>query len=513
MLSIVFATVLTSFTAYAATTPPSITTSISAFTEWLPIVVLAIIASVGIVMVYYIIGTLLNNRTIKSAALSEFENAIGTALVVVILIAVFELFGSGFYPSLLMSRSNANNLCTTLNGANLNFINGLQQTPTNQICTNLIPSAGNGGNNPNQQQATANLDYGLASTYLVLANLTNQTATNLNGYYIYRGYMSFLSTFNSTDSMCWPALTCVGLSVATGGTGLLGNLAGSVSGSTPAGYGALEVKYTFQPFAGYDILLDSANLLTQQSTLMFYLFILQLMIIIVLLHSWPYILAAGIILRASFLTRKVGGLLIAIAVVGLLVYPAIFLMQYNSLNTVGSQPIGATSLPTLQLIGSQPPPASLSSALASLVSQPSSYTINYDEKLNFFVFPRADYIIYHDGCWPAGGNLITGELQVIGAYGTPLLGLLNGALNLFTNTGQTATSGPSVSSQLLHLGFTCNSYNAINTTFSLYNLYGLMSIIGLIFPLINALLVLAALFSISSLLGGDTRLFGIERLV
>ncbi len=464
------------FSASAAAAIPSITTNVSAFTEWLPIIILAIMVSVVIVLIYYIIGKLLNNKSIVSAAIFEFENAIGTAVIVVIILVLFEFFGSGVYPTLLMSNTAATNICTTLNGANVNFINTLQQNPTNQICTKILPNVGNssGSSAGNQSaQQTNNLDYGLASTYLVVANLTNQTATNLNAYYMFRSYMSFLSSFNSSDIICWPQQSCL-----------------------ESGFGVFEAKYTFQPFGGYEILLGSANLLTQQSTLIFYFFIIQLITITVLLYAWPYILAAGIILRASFLTRRVGGLLIAIAVVGLLVYPAIFLMQYNSLNNLsGSSPIGAASVPNLQLIGKTP-----------------TGTINYDTRLNFYVFPRADYIIANSGCWPPGGNLIAGELQVIGAYGSPGLGLINGALNLLS-TASSSLGGPQLNSQLLSLGFGCRSPNAIQTVFALYNLYGIMSIIGVIFPILNVLITISALISVSSILGGDTRLFGLERLV
>jgi len=473
---IAFVSAMLASVAYAAAAQPSLTTSISAFTQWLPVMILAVMASIGIVLVYYIIGVLLNNRAIVSAAYSEYENALGTILIVVLLILLLQFFGTSVSPSLLLSTTNANNLCTTLQNSVVNFISASQQTPTQSICKNIIPSAGTttGSSTPSSTQLTTNLDYGLASTYLVIANLTNQTASNLNSYFIYRGYINFLAFFNASDTVCWPAITCA-----------------------DTGVGAFNAKYTFTPFGGYEQLLAATNLLTIQSTTIFYLFIIQLMAIIVILYAWPFILAAGIILRASFLTRRVGGLLIAIAVTGLLIYPTMFLIQYNALNSLqGSSPIGASSLPNLQLVGYNPA---------------TKQTINYDKNINFYVFPNAYFIIYQAGCWPVGG-LLGGELQVIGAYSLPILGEINGALNVITSLS-TAVGGPQINSQLLRLGFSCSSTKAINTTFQLYNLYGMMSVIGLIFPLLNILISLAALVSISSLLGGDTRLFGIERLV
>ncbi|MCL5427642.1 MAG: hypothetical protein M1321_00455 [Candidatus Marsarchaeota archaeon] len=487
---------------HASSTTTPIATSVSDFTSWLPITVLAVIASVVIALLYYIVGIVINNKTVISAAFSEFENVLGTVVIVVIIIALLSLFGSGIFQSLLMPKSSAQGLCSTLQGANLNFISSSQQSPTNDICTGIIQNSGSAGGNPQADQLTDNLDYGLASTYLLMANLTNQTSTNLNAYFMFRGYINFLNTFNASDIMCEPGFTC-----------------------QTFGFGAFSVKYVFNPFAGYELALVATNFLTQQSTLIFYLFIIQLMAILALMYAWPFMLAAGIILRASFLTRRVGGLLIAMAIVGLIVYPSITLIQYNALNSISSgispaspifgvAPIGPESFNTMQLIGDEPPVTSLSSTLAQMVLQahPTVATFNYDSSLNFYVFPRADYIMYHDGCWPLGGHLWLAELQVTSAYSIPGVALANGILNIISSAS-TVLGGQPIQSQLLRLGFTCNSNNLMNTIFNLYNLYGMMSVIGLIIPLIDVLIVIAALFSVSSLLGGDTRLFGLERLV
>ena len=263
-----FLSALLMFTAYSAGTQPvSVTTSISVFTDWLQLVILAVIAAVCIALIYYIIGILLNNKTIISAAFSEFENSLGTIVVVVIIIAVLGIFGSAATPGLLMPKTTAQSLCNTLQGANLNLVSTSQQGPANTICNDLIPGAGQGSTHPTADQLTNNIDYGLASTFLVVSNLTNQTVTNLNAYYIFNGYMGFLNKFNASDIMCYPGPAC-----------------------QEFGFGAFSVKYVFSPFAGYDEITSASNLLTTQSVLIFYLFIIQLITIIVLLHAWPYIL-------------------------------------------------------------------------------------------------------------------------------------------------------------------------------------------------------------------------------
>jgi hypothetical protein len=85
---------------------------------------------------------------------------------------------------------------------------------------------------------------------------------------------------------------------------------------------------------------------------------MQLVLIIMMLFMWPYLLAAGMVLRAFTYTQRIGGLLIAIVVVSLLVYPTIIMFQYKTLSqnlpAVGpSVPLGsgALTLSSMSLCG------------------------------------------------------------------------------------------------------------------------------------------------------------------
>ncbi|MDE1833933.1 MAG: hypothetical protein KGH64_01195, partial [Candidatus Micrarchaeota archaeon] len=65
--------------------------------------------------------------------------------------------------------------------------------------------------------------------------------------------------------------------------------------------------------------------------------ITQLLVILILLVSWPYMLAAGILLRSFTFTRRAGGLIIALTIVGTIIYPMLLLFQYASLSNISSQ--------------------------------------------------------------------------------------------------------------------------------------------------------------------------------
>jgi hypothetical protein len=77
--------------------------------------------------------------------------------------------------------------------------------------------------------------------------------------------------------------------------------------------------------------------------MIFEIYLIELLLIIGFIYAWPYLLAAGIILKASMFTRKVGGMLIGIVIAGLIIFPIIFLMEYASLNNATLGPIGASA--------------------------------------------------------------------------------------------------------------------------------------------------------------------------
>ena len=450
-----------------------IATNISYFTQWLPVVVLAVMLSIGIVVGYYLLGMLLNNSQMRSGAINEFSNVIFTIVIVVIILAIFNFIGNATYATAVIPRSVPQSICNTLQNANLNFISTSTQynSPAEQICASLINNNAGAG-------LTPNIDYPLASTYLIIANLTNQSVTNLNAVYVFGSYINFLGSFVATDSICVPNETC-----------LLGTF-----GSEAVGFTAIV---SFSPFAGETSVAYTMRAFTTQSTLIFTSFMLQLIGIIVMLFMWPYLLAAGIILRSTFLTRRLGGLLIAICIGGLLVFPLVFLAQYAGLTNANLVPIGSNTFNSMN-----------SNAIPILaingLDNNGNLVVYNSNSINFYVFPRADYAIHAAGCWPHV-DLLTQELAIVTTYIAPGYGLAVGLSNLAGSLGSFTTTAL--------LPTSCNTAASINSLYALANIYGIMSIIGIFFPLMDLLIGISAIIGISDLIGGSTSLIGLERLL
>ncbi len=468
LLSLFLIFLILNVSSASTTTNYNLETPISQFQAWFPIITLAVIASFSVVILYFVLGYVLNNKNMIGGAKLEMQKVLFTIVVMVIIILLLNYVGTAEYSTSLISKSSIQTICNQLNNPNtdnsLAFVSSAESvnSPTYNICSGLIANAGG-------KSITSNLDYGLASTYVILSNLTNQAANNLNAIYVYRTYIGFLSNFKATDGLCFPQETC---------------LAGGEAAS-------FSVDYGYSPFAGYNPLVTrSTEFVSNQSTLIFYLFIMQLLFVLLVIYGWPYILAGGLILSASTLTRKAGGFLIAFVVSALIIFPMIYLMEYTAFTSNTLSPIGTTSLPSLQLTG----------------KTFNSKIITYDgTSANFFVFPNAAYVLNYDGCWPHGG-LVAQELLVVGAYSVPIYGLVLGLVNVFGSFGSNQINIPIPF-------FSCNPSNAINSIFDLMNLYGIMSVVGFIFPLLNIFIGITATIGISQLLGGTTSILGLNKLL
>ncbi len=482
------------------------------FTAWIPVIIVAILLSVGIVIGYYLLGVLLNNGRMRSAAMAEFANALATALVIVALLIIFNFFGSATSNPILSAvpSSTISTICTQLQTANVIFVNSnsSSNSPTSQVCSALVQNAQSTG-------ATATLDYGLTATYVITANLTEQAAENLNAAYVFNGYMNFLQSFAARDIVCFPTDDCL---LTYGPT-------------------SRYINASVKPFAGYIGIYKSLNLVTTQSTLIFTVFMFQLIAMLTFMFLWPYLLAAGLILRVTLFTRRLGGLLIAIVVVVMLIYPAIFLIEYTALSNAGIQPIGANTFGTNAIpvltIGSLSPGVSPSNNDQYICTPPSnlgippypsptpcatgsgatqsanpSYVapnIYASNSINFYVFPHLNAVLNYYGCWPTAGLL--GEEEIIaGTYAAPAYGFASVLGNLVG-----ASYGNN--NPLPIPGFNCYAQNSVDSLFALYQVYGLMSVIGVILPILNLLLGISAVFGISDLLGGASDIFGLSRLI
>ncbi len=499
---------------------PTVETSVSVLNSWLPLVLLASLLGVGITLIYYIIGYLLNNRRIKANAISEYSQALGTVAMVIIILMVLNFYGSTFYAVLSsLPQGNVNKICGQLDNANILLVGNIEPptlvspstvTPTNTICSSLISKAG-------KTDATANLDYGLASTYLITANLTEQISENINAVYIFEGYTNYLSALQPISGACLPELFCLQNGVQ--------NLQASGTSQIPDTW---QVMIAYLPYSAYTVFRGVMFSVLTQATMMFYMFQIQLLAILFALFAWPYLLAAGVILRASFLTRRLGGLLIAIALASVIIYPTIYLFEYVSLTcpTTGScsrMPI--TGAPTTSILGSPPSPSSPSvipvlylngtppgDSSCPRFTDKGTPCVDYAKNINFYVFPNAESIINYYGCWPipfgssGGSNLLQQELLDAGSYLVPGYSQYLALTALIGNVYQSVP-------KFLTYNLGCDPKEVINTLFGLEQMYGIISVIGIVLPILNILLTLASLKGLSSLFGGDTFLLGLGRLI
>lgn len=481
---------------FAATTPLAsrLTTNVSVFYNYLPIVILAVFVSVGIAVLYYAMGWILNNSTVKAGAISEFEQVLGTVVIVVIILAFFNVYGSAIISSSSLTKS-LTAICGAgqLGSANtlVTFFSTATAGPTQTICESIVGS-GQGST------ITSNIDYGLGATYAIIANLSSQEAANLDALNVFEGYYSTLSTFTPQEYICWPN-TCI-----------------EPLKAPIFGY----VVYSYSPFSLYDKIRGTTLYVGTEALISFYISIFQLIIIIIMLFAWPYLLAAGIILRASFFTRKAGGLLMAIVIVAIVLYPLLNLFEYTSLTNTQLSPIGASSIPTVSLTGQAPCPtadilsSSVVTTVSSLFSAVSCGTISNpapvvsytDTKLNFYVIPPLENILNHDGCWPPGGSVLLSDILVAGFYSIPGYGQYLAIKDII---GAFAGSLPSPAIPWFH----CNPSNVIQSIFDLAKLYGMVFATTVLLPVLNILILLSAVKNISGLLGGDTRIVGLGKLV
>jgi len=520
--------------AAAAESAPSYISNYSVFQGWLPVIFLAVVLGVMIAAVYYTIGVFLANNKIKSNAISELGQTLGTGIVTVIIVSIFALVGSGQLSLVqLLSPSSIGTVCNQLSASQLDMLNSngiIQATggpnPSNAICSGVLSlSSGTTGADP-----TPYIDYGLFYSYVILANLTDQAANNLNAFYLFSGWTGFLSEFTARSAVCTPSPTCL------------------IPGTQEL---SLSVALQYKPLAGYSTITNMISSAQFEAVLVFYLMIMQLLFITLFLFIWPYLLAAGIIMQATFFTRKLGGVLIGMSLAAVLVYPVLLGMEYSAFSNLNLGPIGASNLPAMPLY--ELPPGSNAIVygvsttqggyvLASTISNSGCPNGDYvyenvcgysgtitsecvsqlsgtqklcsgtaSSNVNFFILPSATNVLRYYSCMP--DNLIGDEAAFTAFYLAPGFGL--GAA-LFGALGSLATGVPITPLSFWPIGSTqyaCTPDRAINAALALANLYGISFVSGVILPLINVLVALAAMTGFSTLLGGDKDILGLSNLI
>ena len=460
---------------------------------WLPVAALAIILSIMLTGLYYAIGTVIGSKKIKDAAITEMGQALSTAILIVIILAGLQVIGGMF--ATFVPVSNINDICGTLANAQLGIAqnSGGASSGTSAVC-NFIANQGS--------DLTSRMNYGLAATYVIIANLSNEALINLNGMYQYLTYMNFLGSLALNESICWP-LEC----------------------TEPEFPRVLTLGIQITPFAGYTFITALVSPIQGEAAYVFFLMALQLLVITLLFFAWPYLLAGGIILHATVIGRRIGGMLIALSLVSITVFPMIYLLAYKGLNQATPiQPIGSST--TIQTFG-------VSEKVVS------TGAIKTFDGTNFFVFPDTAGIANFYGCYPdVSTQFLSGNLRDLSAGMDSSFGVLSteevttlGTLlptvyfafvpivTLLMNSAQTIGLSGSLPLNSLFSELTvgvptsCDPANAIGALFAFMNLYGIMSVAGIYLPIISLLITLSSMKGISALLGGDTNILGIGKYI
>lgn len=551
---------------FAQTVPQIIQNPFSIFQEWLPVLGIAIMLSFAFCAILYMLGKLLNDTGISARAISEFGQAIGTAIFAVLAIGILLFFGSFLSSTNVLTGglgADVGSMCASLKLSQLTI---LSQNPTAQIC-NFVTSTQSSGST----DATAYLNYGLASSYIVVANLTNQAANNINSLYVYEGLIGFLSTLVSDPGVCEPSTTPIAL---------------SENCVNPLNQRWLSIDFATTPFAGYNLISIMTRPLENQSIFVFYMLLTQLVVYFILISIWPFLLAAGIIMRALPFTRATGGLLMGLTLVIVIILPLVLTIEYNALghgltlnqiagnatqiqdnviyglksststisiywgdgfsspmqspsfsqylthtyskNTQTSTPYTITV--DLQSNGKQysasqsitvpqtSAPKQLTGNTTFYLAKPTinDYTVTicpageagicnaYDPLVpNFYVFPDIQTVINYNGCWPVGGDLRAEETADSLKMATV------GVVGIFPLLSGFVSGVPYVQQSIAR----CTPNGAVNTVFNLMSIYGLMSVVGFMLPLINILIVISAIKNVSYIFGGDTDIAGLGKLV
>ena len=477
----------------------------------LPLVLAALLLDVCIVALWYFLGVLLANDAVRESAKGEYYQFLGTAFLVVLLVWGITTYSGVSYTILgstkLMSPSSMTALCGRIEGGShldlLGASNSLlsgAQTPSGRqlvgICSML-----------DGDTLTDKINYPLAAAAVVTANLTAQTANNLNGAYTYDAFIGFLSNLKPTIGLCFappPAAQCL-----IPGAALMGD------------YYRMTLSYV--PYAGYSMLFSGMGSIGTLLNMSVESYIAQLLIISIALYVWPYLLFGGLVLRSTFFTRKIGGLLIAITLGIIVIFPTIFGIEYVSL---GNGLPGATSiLPTSTGANATYGFNLVTTIPGNVATDASGNVITSNYIVNFFVAPSMQNIAMANGCWPkfstagaladvftSGGlGLTVGSVSpnpLAGAELADIFYLLNPFANVASGIGQQI-----VSSGTFFLPASCPPQGALATNMEMLNAYGVIGVTSYFLPIINLIMTLSAIIGMSGLMGGDTKLEGLSRFV
>ncbi|MCL4379178.1 MAG: hypothetical protein M1160_02765 [Candidatus Marsarchaeota archaeon] len=483
-----------------AITAPTLFPSVQA--SLVPLVVAALLLDGLIIGIWYMLGYMLNNGSLKQSARAELYQLIGTAVIMVVIIFSLALF-SGLFVSMLngtdlLSHTAISNLCNTV--SNNAAPGGSTPVPL------LTKSNGFGAilcsvaSSPSKD-ITYQIDYPLAASGVVLENLTYQSIVNINSLFVFDSYLGFLSKFTPTFSIC-----------TTGPTQCLIPPIPFVVATYPV----YDAEISGTPLAGLNMIYGGMTTLGVLLTTAVEAFVLQLTFVSLFLYIWPFLIFIGLVLRATMFTRKIGGLFIAVAVGAVLFYPLSFSIQYLTLGRgLANVPVYSPSnvlspLPNSisTIYGFNAPTSGFYpiGALPGDNGDLSGGTVSGSAYVpNFYVFPSIASIVAANGCWPPYGNPPIAESLDGLAELVPFVSLVSlvGAL-----AGSLVAGAP-----FLVVPYQCSPSQAESTLFMLVNSYGIYGISAYLLPILNIMITLSAIIGLSGILGGDTQLLGLAKFV
>jgi len=333
---------------------------------------------------------------------------------------------------------------------------------------------------------TQQIDYPLSASGVVLANLTNQTALQLNNLFVLDAFVGFLYKLKPEVSFC-----------------LMPGIIVPICILIPA---SAEVSYSYAPFAGLEMIWRAMGVLAALMIAAFESFTAQLTILTIALYSWPYLLFGGMVLRVTPFTRRIGGFLIAVAIGMVVFYPLVFMTEYMSLGGGLGTAFGQNGVSSIYGYNSMLT-NNVTYIPGKVINNPDGTTQIDPYIPNFYVLPNIYLIGTTYGCDPTvtstNPSLLDYEAADLGYLTIPFAGIYESYLDANSNTPP----------PVIHLPYGCTRPEALQTLFTIFNVYGIIAVTAYFLPIINILIVLSGIIGLSGLLGGETQIIGLSRLV
>ena len=489
---------------------------------------LALLVDGAVISVWYLLGVLIGSSRFKESARGEFVQLIGTGVMA--FAAIFALATAAgvlntFYgATALMNPTAMSTMCTNIEGTTSNpsplsilgptdsLLSGNPKAPNTfpGLCSYLSPSTTDVG---------TEIDYPIAASGVVLANLTNQSATNLNSLYWLESFVFWEQSLTVRSDVC----------------------TGDCNPDLNPAFTLIMLEY--RPYSGFKLLKDFGNIVGNLQGLEVESFTAQLIFVVIVLSIWPWLFFIGLILRATFFTRKLGGMMMAIALGAILFTPILISSEYLTLSSPTGQAAlyttngiygfnAVTNLPASSCYNNEYASASsvfklVNWAFPSLpgdvplgqsypctkpVAGGSGATTFNAYNLNFYIQPNFEAIAQVDNCWGGNGKYYWANLAINAAVlAIPGPGLLTGITALLSQVLPSSINIFQSAASVIPVQ--CAQPAALKTFFDLTEATAIGGIAGYFLPILNILIVFAGIRGLSGVFGGDTNFAGLSKLL